>query len=242
VKTVALIPARYAATRFPGKLLEDLAGKPVIVRTFEAAVATGLFDRVCVVTDDNRIASSAGKAGAEVLMPPGDFATGSDRIAAASRDIDADIIVNIQGDEPFLNTGLLRRMIQTFEADKDKEIEVVSAAFPITDAMEINNPNNVKVVTDDRGFALYFSRSPVPYPAREGVGEYMQHIGIYAFRKSALMHFAGLPPCKPERIEKLENLRFLCHGMRVKILQADEKTIGIDTPGDLEKARDMFRR
>jgi 3-deoxy-D-manno-octulosonate cytidylyltransferase len=222
-------------------LLEDLEGKPVIVRTYEAVKDTGLFDLVYVVTDDLRIQSAVENAGAKTLMPKGHYATGSDRIAAAAKEIEGDIIINIQGDEPFINKGLLQQLIETFHNNPEQNIEVVSAVFPITDAEEIKNPNNVKVVLDNNNFALYFSRLPIPYSSGNPETTYYQHIGVYAFRRESLIRFASLPQSPLEKSEKLENLRFLSNGMTVKMIITSENSVGIDTPEDLDKARIKWR-
>ncbi len=237
MKIIALIPARYEATRFPGKLLQDLAGKPIIIQTLEATLATQLFSAVYVVTDSNLIAKEVLKYGGNVLKSKQKHATGSDRIAEAAQNLDADIFINVQGDEPLVNKDILAQLIQTFKADSKKEIDVVSLVFSIKEWDEINNPNNVKVVLDKNNFASYFSRSPIPYPAEKGEAKYWQHIGIYAFRKKALEEFAKLPMGMLEKTEKLENLRFITNGMKIKMLTTNHKSIGIDTPADLEKAR-----
>lgn len=187
---IAMIPARYAASRFPGKLMQDLGGKSVIMRTYEAAVHSALFQQVYVVTDSeiiyNEIISNGGKA----LMSLKEHESGSDRIAEAVENMEVDIVVNVQGDEPFLNKSALVSLIDIFKKDVEKQVDLASVMFEITEKDEINNPNNVKVITDRSGFALYFSRSVIPFPRAENVGvRYMKHIGVYAFRKQALMVF-----------------------------------------------------
>ena len=170
MKVIALIPARYEASRFPGKLLQDLAGKPVIVRTYEATLQTQLFDEVYVVTDSKRIAESISLYGGKSIISSEQHATGSDRIAEAAKQIEADIIINVQGDEPFVNKAILSRLIDTLEADTAMQIDVASLVFPIDEKEAIENPNNVKVVMDKQDFALYFSRAPIPYPAAKTGG------------------------------------------------------------------------
>ncbi len=241
MKVIALIPARYASVRFPGKLLKNLDGIPVILHTYRAVSRTGLFDEVYVVTDDIRIAETVEKDGGKVLMPEGDFRTGSDRIAAAARQIDADIIINVQGDEPFTSKKLLEALIDVFHRDNEQKIDVASAVFPLHHQEQIDNPNNVKVVMDENSFALYFSRHPIPYPAQPDIATYYQHIGIYAFRRNALLRFATLPACAIEKSEKLENLRFLYYGMKVKMIVTREQSIGIDTPEDLREAEKRLK-
>lgn len=236
-----MIPARYEASRFPGKLLQDLAGKSVIARTYEATLATALFDDVFVVTDSKLISSEIKKYNGKVIISHVAHKTGSDRIAEAATNINADIIINVQGDEPFVNKEILQLLIRTLKEDTSKKIDVASLVFPINDKTEINNPNNVKVVVDKDNFALYFSRAPIPFSRENTKADYYQHIGIYAFRKEALMKFSKLPIGILEKTEKLENLRFISNGMKVKMILTAQKSIGIDTPQDLEKARELFQ-
>ncbi|UFH45716.1 3-deoxy-manno-octulosonate cytidylyltransferase [Flavobacterium galactosidilyticum] len=241
MKIIAVIPARYASTRFPAKLMQDLGGKTVILRTYEAAVRTQLFDDVFVVTDSelifNEIISHDGKA----IMSIKEHESGSDRIAEAIESIDVDVVVNVQGDEPFINIEPLEELIQIFRNDIDMKVDLASLMREIKEEEEINNPNNVKVVVDQNRFALYFSRSVIPYPREKNVGvRYMQHIGIYAFRKQALLDFYSLPMKSLEASEKLEQLRYLEFGKRIKMVETTHVGIGIDTPEDLEKARKML--
>ncbi len=241
MKTIAVIPARYASTRFPAKLMQDLGGMTVILRTYIATVNTNLFDDVFVVTDSeliyNEIVSNQGKA----IMSIKQHESGSDRIAEAIENIDCDIVVNIQGDEPFTDKKPLQDVLSVFENDLEQKIDLASLMREITDLNEINSPNNVKVVTDQNGYALYFSRSVIPFPRDENVGvRYMQHIGIYAFRKQALLDFYSLPMKSLEASEKLEQLRYLEFGKRIKMVETNHVGIGIDTIEDLEKARKMI--
>ena len=211
MKTIAVIPARYASTRFPAKLMQDLGGKTVILRTYEASVATGLFDDVFVVTDSDLIYNEIISNGGKAIMSIKEHESGSDRIAEAVADIDADIVVNVQGDEPFTEKGPLEQVLSVFKNDTDKKVDLASLMREITNEDDINNPNNVKVVVDQNGFALYFSRSVIPYPREKNVGvRYFQHIGIYAFRKQAIMDFYSLPMKSLEASEKLEQLRLAC--------------------------------
>ena len=241
MKKIAVIPARYASTRFPAKLMQDLGGKTVILRTYQTTVATNLFDDVFVVTDSeliyNEIVNNSGKA----IMSVKNHESGSDRIAEAIQDIDCDIVVNVQGDEPFVNANQLKDLLSVFENDVQNKIDLASLMHEISDIDDINNPNNVKVVTDQNGFALYFSRSVIPFPRETSVGvRYMQHVGIYAFRKQALLDFYALPMKSLESSEKLEQLRYLEFGKRIKMLETKHIGIGIDTIEDLEKARLML--
>jgi 3-deoxy-manno-octulosonate cytidylyltransferase (CMP-KDO synthetase) len=241
MKIIAMIPARYEASRFPGKLLKDLAGKSVIMRTYDATVATGLFDEVYVVTDSELIYTEVLKYNGHVIMSQKVHETGSDRIAEAIEHIDTDIVVNVQGDEPFVNGQILKKLIDAFQSDIENQIDVASLIFPLDNKEDIENPNHVKVVVDHNHFALYFSRSPIPYPRDATAATYYQHIGVYAFRKEALMRFTKLPMDMLEKTEKLENLRFLVNGMKVKMLITEYKSIGIDVPEDLDKAIKRFK-
>jgi len=241
MKIIAVIPARYASTRFPAKLLQDLGGKTVILRTYEAAKKTQLFDDVFVVTDSDLIFEEIISHGGKAIMSIKEHESGSDRIAEAIVNIDVDIVVNVQGDEPFINVAPLSKLLDVFRNDFDKKVDLASLMFEITDTSEIENPNNVKVVTDQNGFALYFSRSVIPFPRDANAGvRYMKHIGIYVFRKQALLDFYSLPMKSLEASEKLEQLRYLEYGKRIKMVETNQGSIGIDTPQDLEKARKLL--
>ena len=241
MKIIAVIPARYASTRFPAKLMQDLGGKTVILRTYEAAVNTKLFDDVFVVTDSDLIYDEIVLYGGKAIKSIKEHESGSDRIAEAVENLDVDIVINVQGDEPFIDTDPLAKVIEIFKNDLDKQVDLASLMREITNEDDIKNPNNVKVVVDQNQFALYFSRSVIPYPREQNVGvRYMQHIGIYAFRKQALMDFYSLPMKSLEASEKLEQLRYLEFGKRIKMVETTHVGIGIDTPEDLEKARKML--
>ncbi len=241
MKTIAVIPARYASTRFPAKLMQDLGGKTVILRSYQATVATHLFDDVFVVTDSDLIFNEIISNGGKAIMSIKEHESGSDRIAEAIANIDCDIVVNVQGDEPFVNSEPLIDLLKIFENDEHKTVDLASLMREINDESEINNPNNVKVVVDQNGFALYFSRSVIPFPREKNVGvRYFQHIGIYAFRKQALLDFYSLPMKSLEASEKLEQLRYLEFGKRIKMVETNHIGIGIDTIEDLEKARKML--
>jgi len=197
-----------------------------------------LFDDVFVVTDSDLIFEEITSNGGKAIMSIKEHESGSDRIAEAVETMDVDIVINVQGDEPFINKKPLEQVIEIFKNDTDKKVDLASLMFEINDKEDIKSPNNVKVITDQQGFALYFSRSVIPYPREENVGvRYMKHIGIYAFRKEALMDFYRLPMLSIEASEKLEQLRYLEYGKRIKMVETDHGSIGIDTPEDLEKAR-----
>ncbi len=233
-----MIPARYAASRFPAKLMQDLNGKSVILRTYEATVATRLFDDVFVVTDSDIIFNEIVNNGGKAIMSLKEHNSGSDRIAEAVENLDIDIVINVQGDEPFTDKESLSKLIEVFKTDDKKEVDLASLMVHIKDKDEINNPNTVKVVVDQSQFALYFSRSPIPYPRDENVGvKYYKHKGVYAFRKEAILNFSKLPMQTLEASEKLEQLRYLEYSKRIKMVETDVQGIEIDTPEDLERAK-----
>ncbi len=237
-----MIPARYQASRFPAKLMQDLGGKPVILRTYEATVETQLFDEVYVVTDSQLIFELIADAGGKAIMSKEKHESGSDRIAEAVADIDVDIVINVQGDEPFIDKVSLEKTIAVFKADDKKEVDLASLMTPITDWEEISNPNTVKVIVDNQNFALYFSRSPIPYPRDKETGvTYYKHKGIYAFRKRALADFQRLPMLELEATEKIEAIRFLEYGKKIKMVETDVTGIEIDTPEDLERAKKAWK-
>jgi len=241
MKIIAVIPARYASTRFHAKLMQDLGGKTVITRTYEAALNTGLFHDVFVVTDSDLIYNEITANGGKAIMSIKEHESGSDRIAEAVEHMDVDIVVNVQGDEPFINKEPLADVLEVFKADLAHEVDLASVMYQISDWDEIENPNNVKVIVDQKGFALYFSRSVIPYPRDKEAGvRYFKHIGIYAFRKHALMDFYKLPMQKLEASEKLEQLRYLEYGKRIRMVETTHVGVGIDTPEDLEKAKKLL--
>lgn len=242
MKIIAMIPARYAASRFPGKLMQDLHGKTVITRTYEATVATGLFEEVYVVTDSEVIRDEISRNGGNVIMSQKEHESGSDRIAEAVQNVEADIVINVQGDEPFTEKESLEKVINVFYEDPNKEIALASLMVEIKDWDEINNPNTVKVIVDQRNFALYFSRSPIPYPRDENAGaKYYKHKGIYAFRKQALLDFYELPMKTLEAAEKIECIRYLEYGKKIKMVETSVEGVEIDTPEDLERAKKEWK-
>jgi 3-deoxy-manno-octulosonate cytidylyltransferase (CMP-KDO synthetase) len=241
MKIIAVIPARYASTRFPAKLMQDLGGKTVILRTYEAAINTQLFDDVFVVTDSDIIYDEIVSHGGKAIKSIKEHESGSDRIAEAIEYLDVSVVVNVQGDEPFIDAEPLAKLIEIFRHDSTQQVDLASLMREIKNDDEIHNPNNVKVVVDQNEFALYFSRSVIPYAREKNVGvRYFQHIGIYAFRKQALLDFYHLPMKSLEASEKLEQLRYLEFGKRIKMVETSHVGIGIDTPEDLEKARKML--
>jgi len=242
MKIAAYIPARYNSQRFPGKLLKDLAGKPVILRTYEAALQTGLFQEVVVITDDERIYKLIKQNDGKALISNKQHATGTDRIAEFASETDAEIIVNIQGDEPFINKKALADLIGVFVADKLQKIDIASLMIPIENKADFLNPNNVKVVTNTRGEALFFSRAPIPYSRDKVFEKAFKHIGVYAFRKHVLEMIAKQPQTELENIEKLENLRFLEAGFTIQMIETHTVNFGIDTEEDLQKAIQYLKK
>ncbi|WP_336069804.1 3-deoxy-manno-octulosonate cytidylyltransferase [Mesoflavibacter sp. CH_XMU1404-2] len=242
MKIIAMIPARYSASRFPGKLMQDLNGKPVITRTYEATVNTNLFDDVLVVTDSQIIYDEIKHIDGNVMMSKKEHQCGSDRIAEAVENLDVDIVVNVQGDEPFTEVDSLKKLINVFKNDPNKEIDLASLMVHIKDKEEIKNPNTVKVVLDKNNLALYFSRSPIPYPRDENVNvKYYKHKGVYAFRKQALLDFYHFPMLTLEASEKLEQLRYLEYGKKIKMVETNVQGVEIDTPEDLERAKKLWK-
>ena len=239
MKTIALIPARYTATRFPGKLMQMLGNKTVIRHTYENTRATLLFDEVIVVTDSDIIFDEIVRYGGYAIMSKNEHESGSDRIAEAVENIEVDVIVNVQGDEPFVKKDILKNLLDAFK--KDNSVQVCSLMYPIENEEEISNANHVKVVADKNLFALYFSRSVIPYARNTNeIAVYYKHIGIYGFKKEALMQFTQWPVSPLESAEKLEQLRYLENGVRIKMIITNESPVSIDTPEDLEKARRYY--
>ncbi|MCH7412408.1 3-deoxy-manno-octulosonate cytidylyltransferase [Belliella sp. R4-6] len=234
----ALIPARYASTRFPAKLTQELCGKSVIQRTYLSTLETGLFDQVIVVTDHEEIVKQIKEVGGQVFFSTTAHESGSDRIAEAVRDIDTDIVVNVQGDEPFQDQKSLYDLVRAFD---DPSVQVASMMFNIS-IEDAHNPNSVKVVLDQNSNAMYFSRSPIPYIREQAEDfQYWKHVGIYAYKKSALLEFTTKPKSKLEQIEMLEQLRLLEHGVKIKMVPTSHQAIAIDVPEDLEKAIAYFK-
>jgi 3-deoxy-manno-octulosonate cytidylyltransferase (CMP-KDO synthetase) len=242
MKIISMIPARYGASRFPAKLMQDLEGKTVIRRTYEATVDTKLFDDVIVVTDSDIIYNEIVNNGGKAMMSLKEHDCGSDRIAEAVEFLDVDVVINVQGDEPFTDKESLTKLIEIFKNDTEKEVDLASLMVHITDEDEINNPNTVKVIVDQANFALYFSRSPIPYPRDKNVGaKYFKHKGVYAFRKQAIMDFYRLPMLSLEATEKIECIRYLEYGKRIKMVETDVQGVEIDTPEDLARAKKLWK-
>jgi 3-deoxy-manno-octulosonate cytidylyltransferase (CMP-KDO synthetase) len=236
LSTIAVIPARYASTRFPGKPLALLGGKPMIQHVYERVSRTRGLHRTLVATDDQRIASAVRCFGGEVTMT-GECRSGTDRVCEAVRDLPAGVILNVQGDEPLIEPACLESLLAAFQ---DPSVQMATLKRPL-DPSEIQNPNVVKVACDLSGDALYFSRSPIPFVRAEAVRAFA-HVGVYAYRKPFLAKVAGLASTPLERAESLEQLRVLEHGYRIRVIESSYRSIGVDTPEDLERAEKVIGR
>jgi len=243
---VGIIPARFASTRLLGKPLADIGGKPLIQHTFESVSKSKLINKIIIAVDDSKVAQVARDFGANVVETPKKISTGSDRIAFVAKDLkDADIIVNIQGDEPFIDGKMIDEAIEPLLFDK--EVQVSTLAKRIESVKELNSPDVVKVVFDYWNYAIYFSRAAIPYvrdiksdKEKLFAAEIYKHIGLYVFRKDALLKFTKLKPTDLENAEKLEQLRMIENGIKIKIVVTELDSIGVDTPEDLEKARTYY--
>jgi 3-deoxy-manno-octulosonate cytidylyltransferase (CMP-KDO synthetase) len=238
MKIGAFIPARYAATRFPAKLMQTLGDKTVIRHTYDNTVATGLFDVVYVVTDSEIIFNEITQYGGNAIMSKRSHESGSDRIAEAVQELDIDIVVNVQGDEPFVKREPLEKVIAVFS---DAKVQVASLMQVLIDSALIQDPNYVKVTVDKNNNALFFSRSVIPYPrSTESPITYYEHIGVYAFQKQALLNFTNWPMSPLEAAEKIECLRYLENGVSIKMVVTEYMGVEIDTPADLIKAAKLL--
>ncbi len=255
-KVVAVIPARYASTRLPGKPLLDLGGKPMILHVVERTKQAQSVSRVIVATDDQRVFAAVAAAGEEALMTSPDHPTGTDRLAEVAAQLDAEIIVNVQGDEPLIDPGTIDAAVAPLLTDR--ELMMSTTCEPILSAADVLSPNVVKVVTDQTGYALYFSRNPIPFPRAavqlHGSLEaaftaepdllltYAKHTGLYVYRREFLLTFANLSPTPLEQTELLEQLRALEHGYRIKVIRVTHRSLGVDTPDDVERVRELLQQ
>lgn len=245
---IAVIPARYASSRFPGKPLIPILGKTMVQRVYERTAQAACIDRVVVATDDSRIAEEVERFGGEVQMTRADHATGTDRLAEVAARLDADLVVNVQGDEPLIDPRMIEAAVAPLA--EDSGIPMGTLKTPLLSWQEYRDPNVVKVVTDKRGFALYFSRAPIPYP-RDLVPDapgvlpaafgLFRHVGLYVYRRDFLITFAGLPSSPLENLEKLEQLRALEHGHAIRVVETDLVSLGVDTPEDLARVEEYLR-
>jgi len=244
VSAVAIIPARYQSTRLPGKALADIAGRPLIEHVYRRAASARLVARVIVATDDRRIADAVEAFGGEARMTSVSHESGTDRLAEVAESLDADLIVNVQGDEPLLAPDTIDAAVSAFAeaaADNAPRLEMSTLRRRITDPAELQNPHVTKVVVDADGFAMYFSRAPIPFTrAGQPAVAAWAHIGLYVYRRETLLRLASLPPTPLERSEALEQLRALEHGIRIKAVATAHQTIGVDTPDDLERVRALL--
>jgi 3-deoxy-D-manno-octulosonate cytidylyltransferase len=237
MKTIAMIPARYAATRFPAKLLQVLGQKTVIRHTYDNTVATGLFDEVVVVTDSELIYQEITGHGGSAVMSTRPHESGSDRIAEAVEAMDVDLVVNVQGDEPFVRREPLEKLLSLFQGEDGRSVQVGSLVQVLKEQRFIDDPNYVKVALDKNNNALFFSRSVIPYPRDPAAAPiYYEHIGVYAFRKQALLQFTAWPVSPLEAVEKIECLRYLENGIPMRMAVTQYMGVEIDTPDDLERA------
>jgi 3-deoxy-manno-octulosonate cytidylyltransferase (CMP-KDO synthetase) len=231
-KAAVVIPSRYGSTRFPGKPLAMLCGKPMIRHVWEAARGAKLASRVVVATDDSRIADAVRAFGGEAVMTSESCASGTDRVAEVARTLDVDVFLNLQGDEPLMNPGVIDAVIAPLFADRG--VVMTTAALPMDDMARFADPSVVKVVTDDRGDALYFSRAPIPHDREGRPVRWRKHLGIYGYRRDFLLGLAAMPPSTLESIEMLEQLRVLQAGYRIRVVDVALDSVGVDTPEDLK--------
>jgi 3-deoxy-D-manno-octulosonate cytidylyltransferase len=243
MKVIALIPARLGATRFPSKLLAPIKGKSVIRRTYESAVNTGLFDEVIVVADSDEIIDEIVKHGGKAVKSKGVYESGTDRIAEVAEFMDADVFVNVQGDEPFVQKQPLEQLLNLFAGADGTQVQVASLVQQLTDPNLVIDPNYVKVALSLNNDALFFSRSVIPYPRNVEINiAYYEHIGVYAFRKQALMDFTHWPMTPLEAAEKVECLRLLEHGIPMRMAITQYMGVEIDTPEDIVRAEQLMEQ
>ncbi|XZF15349.1 3-deoxy-manno-octulosonate cytidylyltransferase [Chitinophagaceae bacterium MMS25-I14] len=244
MRAIALIPARLGATRFPEKMLAEIKGKTVIRRTYESAVATGLFDEVIVVTDSDKILQEIEAHGGKAVKSKGEYESGTDRIAEIAASMEGDVFVNVQGDEPFVQKEPLAALLEVFRTDADSQVQVASLVQVLKEQQFIEDPNYVKVALDLKGNALFFSRSVIPYPRnKEAAITWYEHIGVYAFRKKALMDFTNWQMTPLEAAEKIECLRFLEHGVPMRMVVAGSYMgVEIDMPEDITRAEAFMEK
>jgi len=240
MKAAGIIPARYNSSRFKGKVLEKIKGKPLLWYVFQRANEAKLLDEIIIATDDKRIRRVAEGFGAKVEMTNSDLATGTDRIAQVAEGLHSDVIVNIQGDEPLIHPPLIDELIQKLY--DDPSLNIVTAVYRTNKKSALDNPNVVKVVKSKDDFAFYFSRSLIPYPRNQENLYFLKHLGIYAYRRGFLLSYNTLPPSDLEEIEGLEQLRILEYGYKIKVVESEVDSIGVDTPEDLEVVKQIMEQ
>ncbi|MBQ7454331.1 MAG: 3-deoxy-manno-octulosonate cytidylyltransferase, partial [Selenomonadaceae bacterium] len=234
-------PARYSSTRLPGKPLKNICGVPMICRVWQRASRAKSVAEVIVATDDERILQAVEKNSGRAMMTRADHKTGTDRLAeVAEKFPNADVVVNVQGDEPLIEPALIDELVAQFVADEN--LQMATVATELTDAEEMNNPNNVKVILDRYNNALYFSRSLIPYPRNAGKSKIFKHIGIYAYRRNFLLAYAKMEPTPLEQTESLEQLRALENGYKIRVIKSSCQFVGVDTEEDLQLVNEIYRR
>ena len=238
MKIIGVIPVRYDSERFPGKALVQLWDKPILQHVYERVAKSNMLDRVIIATDDTRVQEKARSFDAPVVMTSKDCFSGSDRVAQAVKDLDCEIVVNIQADQPVLPTQILEEIIKPLLVQP--ALLIVTPIYPLTDLSGLNNPNTVKVIVDKEGYAIYFSRSPIPYVRNkiQDIQLFYKHIGVYAYRKEFPLEYAKLPPSHLEKTEGLEQLRILENGYRIKTVLVNSDSVSVDTKEDLESIRE----
>ena len=239
MKIAAIIPARFGSTRFHGKPLAVIDGKPMIRHVYENTKRCDLLDRVIVATDHKKVFDIVAEFGGEAFITSPAHPSGTDRLVEVAARIDADIIVNVQGDEPLIEPDMLKSGLEPFF--EDERLKVSTLAYKIKDEGDIFSPDVVKVVFNGSGYALYFSRSPVPYLRKKGVLPYYKHLGVYFYRKDFLLEFSRWEPAPLELAEGLEQLRMLEHGVKIKVLITERDTVGVDTPADIARVEEIMR-
>lgn len=241
MNAICVIPARYASTRLPGKPLREICGVPMICRVYERAKLAKSVAEVIVATDDERILAAVEKYSGRAVMTRADHKTGTDRLAeVAEKFPSVEVIVNVQGDEPLIDAALIDELVSEF-AD-DETLQMATVAVELTDAAEIQNPNNVKVVFDKNHDALYFSRSQIPFPRNSGVAKTFKHIGIYAYRRDFLLAYAKMTPTPLEQAESLEQLRALENGFKIRVIESSCEFVGVDTEEDLARVNEIYHK
>lgn len=241
MKILCVIPSRFASTRLPGKPLADIHGKPMIQRVYERAAQAEKPTEVIVATDDQRVFDVVQAAGGKVMMTSPNHLNGTDRLAEVAREYkEVDVIINVQGDEPLIEPSIIDELADVFLTDDT--LKMATVMTPMLDVNEQQNPNNVKVITDLQGYALYFSRSLLPYPRNEQQVPVYKHIGIYAYRRDFLLQYAVMAPTPLEQTESLEQLRVLENGYKIKVIKTDFKFVGVDTPEDLARVNAIYKK
>ena len=240
MKIICVIPARYASTRLPGKPLADIAGKPMIVRVYERALKAQIPSEVIVAVDDERVFEAVEAAGGKVIMTKKDHPTGTDRLAEVAQKFpDVDVIINIQGDEPLIDPSVIDELAKQFI--ENPELNMATVKTPMQED-EKNEPSNVKVITDKDGYALYFSRSLIPYPRNDVGVKVYKHIGIYGYKRDFLLQYATMQPTPLEQTESLEQLRALENGYKIKVIATDKHFVGVDTKEDLARVNAIYKQ